>query len=356
MLTDQVTDLLPATPRVARAVIEDWLGECEDAGQTVPSFLWGPPGVGKSALFQQVARGRGMQFLDIRLLMHEPGDFKFPLVSEGAVKFVCTLLPTDPDWFGAIVLEEVPQAPGLMQAMAMQLVLDRRIGEYQLPRRAFVFATGNRASDRAGASRVITPLLNRFAHLEVVVSVSDWMDWAFANGIHEYVTQLIKLHPELLHQFDPVKPDRAFPTPRSWEFASRALRGRALTDQELRKVKVAGCVGRPAALQLEAVIEMYEAVTKKYPIERILSDPRGTPTPGLSEASVAWALGGALASRAAGKDKATVHAAMVYVMRLPLELAAYGFFAVSKAGGMLAMTAPGAMEFARKHAHILQAA
>lgn len=362
---EQVTDIMPVTPKAAKAVIEDWMEGASDGASTVPVFMHGPPGVGKSALFQQIARERQLEFLDVRLLMHEPGDFKFPLVEDRmtrrqqirkVIKFVTPLLPKRRDFKGFIVLEEVPQAPQIMQAMAMQLVLDRRIGSYTLPPGAFVFATGNRASDRAGASKVITPLLNRFTHLEVVVSVQDWLDWAFGAGIHPWITTLIKLKPELLHQFDPMKPDRAFPTPRSWAFASAGLKNRALTESEIRKVKVAGCVGRSAALELEAVIELYEALTRRYPIERIISQPADTPVPPLHEASVAWALAGALASRASKKQKQEVHAAMQYVMRMPLELAAYGFFAVSRAGGMLAMTAPGAMEFAKKHAHILQAA
>ena len=41
-----------------------------------PIMLWGPPGVGKSALVHQIAMARGLKVLDLRLAQLEPTDLR----------------------------------------------------------------------------------------------------------------------------------------------------------------------------------------------------------------------------------------------------------------------------------------
>jgi MoxR-like ATPase len=60
------------------------------------------------------------------------------------------------------LLDELAQAPPLVQVACLQLVLDRRVGEYQLPDGWNVLAAGNRPEDSAGTYHLISPRLNRF--------------------------------------------------------------------------------------------------------------------------------------------------------------------------------------------------
>ena len=78
---------------------------------------------------------------------------------------------------GVLFLDELAQAPPLVQAACLQLVLDRRLGEYELPAGWAVMAASNRQEDRAGTHRLISPLLNRFVHLDLEVSLDDWQAW-----------------------------------------------------------------------------------------------------------------------------------------------------------------------------------
>ena len=67
------------------------------------------------------------------------------------------------------------------------------------------------------------PLANRFSHFEVDTNLDDWVAWAYDNGIDERVIAFLRFRPELLFDFDPAHNPVAFPSPRSWEFAHRAL-------------------------------------------------------------------------------------------------------------------------------------
>ena len=68
-----------------------------------------------------------------------------------------------------INLEELPSAVQMGQAAVYQLVLDRKVGEYELPEGASLIACGNRESDRVVVHRMPTPLASRFVHLEIKV-------------------------------------------------------------------------------------------------------------------------------------------------------------------------------------------
>ena len=74
-----------------------------------------------------------------------------------------------------INLEELPSAVQMGQAAVYQLVLDRKVGEYELPEGALLIACGNRESDRVVVHRMPTPLASRFVHLEIKVDAQDWL-------------------------------------------------------------------------------------------------------------------------------------------------------------------------------------
>ena len=82
-----------------------------------------------------------------------------------------------------INLEELPSAVQMGQAAVYQLVLDRKVGEYELPEGASLIAFGNRESDRVVVYRMPTPLASRFVHLEIKVDAQDWLARGAANGI-----------------------------------------------------------------------------------------------------------------------------------------------------------------------------
>lgn len=103
----------------------------------VPAFLWGPPGVGKSAIVRDVAKERGWKVIDFRCSTRDPVALMgLPdLAGETTRWKVPDEFPqVERDGeFGILFLDELNVAAPSMQAAAFGLVLDRRVGEYTLP-------------------------------------------------------------------------------------------------------------------------------------------------------------------------------------------------------------------------------
>jgi MoxR-like ATPase len=85
---------------------------------------------------------------------------------------------------GILFLDELTSAPQMTQAGCYQLVLDRKLGEYQLPEGWVVIAAGNPASERGVHFSMPRPLRNRFVHLDLEPDFEDWTKWAVKAGKH----------------------------------------------------------------------------------------------------------------------------------------------------------------------------
>jgi hypothetical protein len=226
-------------------------------GQHTPVMLWGPPGVGKSQMVAQIAERHGVRVIDIRLSQMEPSDLRgIPFRVGDRVEWaVPAMLPNanHHSSAGILFLDEITSAPPAVSAAAYQLILDRRLGEYQVPPHWAIFAAGNRQGDRGVTYTMPAPLANRFSHFEVETHLDDWVAWAYAKGIDERVIAFLRFRPELLFDFDPAHNPVAFPTPRSWEFAHRGLR-KFEDYPELLQGTLQACVGPAAGIELHAFV------------------------------------------------------------------------------------------------------
>ena len=220
-----------------------------------PAFLWGPPGIGKSDLVKQIADELDREVIDVRLALWEPTDIKgIPYYNADQGKMVWAPpaeLPTDPESTAIIFLDELNSAPPAVQAAAYQLVLNRKVGTYSLPKGVDIVAAGNREGDRGVTYRMPAPLANRFLHLEMKVDFDDFQDWATLNKVHPEVVGYVGFAKQDLYDFDPKSPSKSFATPRSWVFVSDLLNDDDVDTDTLHNL-IAGAVGDGLAVKFMA--------------------------------------------------------------------------------------------------------
>jgi len=218
-------------------------------------FLWGPPGIGKSDLVKQIGEDAGREVIDVRLALWEPTDIKgIPYYNADQGKMVWappSELPVNEDSTSIIFLDELNSAPPAVQAAAYQLILNRQVGTYKLPKGVDIVAAGNREGDRGVTYRMPAPLANRFLHLEMKVDFDDFQEWATMNRIHPEVVGYVSFAKQDLYDFDPKSPSKAFATPRSWVFVSELLDDEDSDTETLHNL-IAGAVGDGLAVKFMA--------------------------------------------------------------------------------------------------------
>jgi len=265
-------------------------------------MLWGPPGIGKSELVQQSAQRHKVSVVDIRLSQMEPSDLRgIPFRQGEHVEWAIPALLPDVSRHGEngiLFLDEITSALPSVSAAAYQLILDRRLGEYTVPKGWCVFAAGNRLGDRGVTYAMPAPLANRFSHYTVDLNLDDWVAWAYQNNVDERIIGFLRFRPDLLFQFDHSQNPVAFPSPRSWAFAHRALM--KFEDQpHLLSGSLQACVGEAAGIELRAFID---SLDKMPDLDAIL---RGEEPAVPEEIDLQYALASALVGRAiASRDNA----------------------------------------------------
>ena len=257
----------------------------------IPTFLWGPPGIGKSSIIKQIAKDANIECIDLRLSLMDPTDLKgIPFYDKEAHQALWappSFLPRA--GYGILFLDELNSAAPAVQASAYQLILDRQVGEYRLPDGWAIVAAGNREGDRGVVYRLPSPLANRFVHVEMEVNVEDWRTWAMKTRIDTRIIAYITFKNGALFTFDPLKNERSFATPRSWEAVNHILN--SPLEKNLWIEAIGGAIGHDNAVDFLGFVKVMD---KLPDVEAIM---RGEDIEACEDISALYALSSTLVSR-----------------------------------------------------------
>ncbi len=225
-----------------------------------PVFIHGSPGIGKSYIVADVAQKNSLELVDVRLSQMDPVDLRgVPSIkNDQTVWMPPVFFPKESSSKGILFLDELNSAPPSVQAAIYQLVLNRRMGEYELPKGWRIVCAGNRVSDRGVVFRLPTPLANRMVHLSVAARFEDFKLFAIKAGVHSFVIGFLSFRPDLLSTEPVVEDDAnpAFATPRSYHMLSNILKiGR---DINAIAPVIYGTIGYAAGIEFVSYVKVYE--------------------------------------------------------------------------------------------------
>src|SRR5215471_20696259 len=217
-----------------------------------PIIVHSSPGLGKSQIGKQAARAtfgaesvfadcRGSQF-DATILRGFP-DMPPRKGSEKRYAEFAPLALWPRKGPGVIMLDELDKADQEVQNALLELLLDRRLGDYTVPDDVMIIGACNKMIDRAGSQRLTTALKSRCVHLELTPSLEDWLAWATGADVHPLVMGYLELKgAPALYSFDPADTEAmSFPCPRTWEMLSDGLK--LSHDDKFLYHLIAGCIG-----------------------------------------------------------------------------------------------------------------
>lgn len=177
-----------------------------------PVFIWGAPGIGKSALVEEFAIEVGLECVSLLGSQLAPEDIiGIPQIRGETSEFLPPKMIARKEPY-VLFLDELNACSQEVQKAFYSLIYERRIGEYHLPEGSIVIGAGNRTQDAAIVKTMSSALINRMFHVQLKPDVKNWLTWAYGNGIHTWVTDYISQRPDHLFA-EPPKTEEPFSTP-----------------------------------------------------------------------------------------------------------------------------------------------
>ena len=197
-----------------------------------PVFIWGAPGIGKSALVEQFAETVGLPCVSLLGSQLAPEDIiGIPQIRGETSEFLPPKMIARKEPY-VLFLDELNACSQEVQKAFYSLIHERRIGEYHLPKGSVVIGAGNRSNDGAIVKTMSSALINRMFHVQLKANPDQWLQWAYENHLHPWITDYISQRPDHLFS-EPPKTEEPYSTPRSWHMLSDALKAYGAGEQEI---------------------------------------------------------------------------------------------------------------------------
>lgn len=233
-----------------------------------PVFIWGAPGIGKSALVEKFAAEVGLPCVSLLGSQLAPEDIiGIPQIKDGTSEFLPPKMIARKEPY-VLFLDELNACSQEVQKAFYSLIHERRVGEYHLPEGSIVIGAGNRSQDGAIVKTMSSALINRMFHVQMTANTDQWLTWAYENHLHPWVTDYIAQRPDHLFS-EPPKNEEPYSTPRSWHMLSDALKeygaGEKELSEDMLRVLAYGCISAGHA-------GMFLAFTKQLGNKHLLNN------------------------------------------------------------------------------------
>lgn len=286
-------------------------------GNRTPILIEGAPGIGKTECARQAAAAEGATLHNPNAEVTDPIDVGgFPRIN-GADSATYTrpwIMPALGDVRPAVLfIDEADKMLPSAQAAWLSVIQNREVHGHKLGDNVAIVLAANRASDRAGGHRLITPLRSRVAAVTMETDVEAWSRWALSADVALECVAFNRFRPELHHAFDP-KADGAFPCPRSHVAVSKLLK--VGHDCDAERELIIGTVGEGCGVEYLGFLRVWRQLPSP---DAIILAPDSAPVP--TDPATVYALCGALARKASDTNAGAI---FKYLNRLPAEFGVFG--------------------------------
>lgn len=253
-----------------------------------PIFLLGSPGIGKTAIMEQVAQELGIALVSYSMTHHtRQSALGLPFISHKSYKgkefdiseytmseiiaSIYEVMESSGIEEGILFLDEINCVSETLAPSMLQFLQYKVFGKHSVPDGWVIITAGNPPEYNKSVREFDVVTMDRMKLIEVEADYATWKEYALKQGIHNAVTTYLDMKKSDFYRVETTVGGKSYVTARGWEDLSATL---LLCEEEGIKVDET-LIGQylhneKIVKEFTAFYELYNKYKKDYKIEEIL--------------------------------------------------------------------------------------
>lgn len=253
-----------------------------------PILLMGPPGIGKTAIMEQVARecGVGLVAYTIthhtrqsaiglpRIMTKQYGGQEMSVTEYTLSEIITSVyesMERTGNKEGILFIDEINCASETLAPVMLQFLQNKTFGSHQVPEGWMIVAAGNPPEYNKSVREFDMVTLDRVREIEVEANLEAWLDYAWENNVHGAILSYLNLRKEYFYVIENTAQERHFVTARGWEDLSELLKAYEELDVEVTESLMGQFLQqRAVSRSFAAHYQLFRKYGKDYGIGELL--------------------------------------------------------------------------------------
>lgn len=205
-----------------------------------PIFLIGPPGIGKTAIMEQIAQEMGIAIVSYSMTHHTRqsalglpilekkmyGEKEYTVCEYSMSEIIGSLYDTmeaSGTKEGILFLDEINCISETLTPSMLQFLQYKKFGKYSVPEGWVIITAGNPPEYNKSVRDFDIVTLDRLRVIEVDSDYDGWREYAKSKGIHNAIINYLDTHKDDFYHIEIEAGEKEYVTARGWEDLSEML-------------------------------------------------------------------------------------------------------------------------------------
>ena len=253
-----------------------------------PIFMIGAPGIGKTAIVEQIAAEMNIGLVCYSMTHHtRQSAIGLPYIIQREyrgeevrvseytmseiIASVYDLIESSGKTQGILFLDEINCVSETLSPAILQFLQYKRFGNHSLPKGWVIISAGNPPQYNKSVKDFDIATRDRLKYIHVEEDFDSWRKYAHNEGVHGAITAFLEVNKNWFYRIQTTADGPVFATARGWEDLSFALKGYERHQIRIGLPFIIQYITDPEiARRFAAFYELYKKYREEYKIQDIL--------------------------------------------------------------------------------------